>query len=151
MAGTYREVRVVRRDPAIQSVGDAQGFRGSGGRKLHVKNSGGQYFHYGFALEPSQMRIRKDNLARLYAKDRNEPLPASRPVIAYDDDQKVKPFKGAHPAVMRELAAAATWTYHSRNPLIRLRRDYFWEDIALLIKRGTGITLGVHKNYRLIR
>jgi hypothetical protein len=51
---------------------------------------------------------------------------------------------------MREIAAAATWTYHSRNPLIRFRRDYFWEDIALIIKRCTGISLGVHKNYRLI-
>ena len=52
---------------------------------------------------------------------------------------------------MRELAAAADWTYSSRNPLIRFRRDYFWEDIALLIKRFTGITLGVHKNYRLVK
>ena len=41
--------------------------------------------------------------------------------------------------------------YVSRNPLIRLRGEYFWEDVALMIKRCSGVTLGVHKNYRLIR
>jgi hypothetical protein len=145
----YREVRVVRRGPAIHSVGDAQGFRTVEGQKLRVKDSGGRYHHYGFALEPRQMGIKKNNLVRLY--DPKKADLEARPKGSYDDDQKVKPFTGTHPAVMRELAAAATWTYHSRNPLIRLRKDYFWEDIALLIERATGITLGVHKNYRLIR
>ena len=69
----------------------------------------------------------------------------------YDDDQKVKAFKGTHPAPMRDPVAAAHWTYTSRNPLIRFRREYFWEDIALLLKRCTGLTLGVHKNYRLLK
>jgi hypothetical protein len=75
----------------------------------------------------------------------------NRPASFYKDDEKVRPFRGTHPAVMRELAERATWTYTSRNPLIRFTRDRFWEDIALLIQRGTGLTLGVHKNYRLLR
>jgi glycosyltransferase involved in cell wall biosynthesis len=145
----YREVRVVRRDPAIQSRGDAQGFRTLDGEKLRVKNSGARYHHYGFALEPKLMRRKKDNLARLYDPDVDDAGP--RPTDFYDDDQKVRRFTGTHPAVMRDIVAAAHWTYRSRNPLIRLRRNYFWEDIALIIKRCTGITLGVHKNYRLIR
>ena len=145
----YREVRVVRRDPAIQSRGDAQGFRTINGEKLCVKNSGGQYHHYGFALEPKQMRVKKDNLARLYDPEVKDAGP--RPEGFYDDDQKVRKFTGTHPGVMRDIVAAAKWTYQSRNPLIRFRRNYFWEDIALIIKQCTGITLGVHKNYRLIR
>jgi hypothetical protein len=145
----YREVRVVRRDPAIQSRGDAQGFRTVKGEKLRVKDSGGRYHHYGFALEPRQMRVKKDNLARLYDPKVNDAGP--RPSGFYDDDQKVRPFKGTHPAVMRDIVAAANWTYQSRNPLIRFRRNYFWEDIALIVKECTGITLGVHKNYRVIR
>ena len=144
----YQEVRIIRRDPSIRSVGDAQGFRAIDGSKLRVKNSGGQYFHYGFALEPASMSVKKTNLASLYGESKRPP---KRPPTFYDDDQKVKPFKGTHPAVMCELAAAATWKYTSRNPLIRFRRNYFWEDIALLIKQCTGITLGVHKNYRLIK
>jgi hypothetical protein len=145
----YREVRVVRRGLNIQSVGDAQGFRTADGQKLRVKDSGGQYHHYGFALEPKQMRLKKSNLDRLYDSDQTDT--ETRSDGFYDQDQKVKPFRGTHPAVMRDVVAAADWTYTSRCPLIRFRRNYFWEDIALLIKRTTGITLGVHKNYRLIR
>ena len=145
----YQEVRVVRRDPKIRSVGDAQGFRADDGQKLRVKNSGGQYFHYGFALAPEQQRQKKTNLVGLYGQDPS--TPALRPPAFYDDDQKVRPFKGTHPAVMQKIVAAADWTYHSRNPLVRFRKNYFWEDIALIIKRCTGLTLGVHKNYRLIK
>ncbi len=147
----YKEVRVVRRDPAIRSVGDAQGFRTLSGQKLRVKNSGGRYFHYGFALEPNQMRAKKTNLVRLYQKETLPETPPGRTKNFYDDDQKVKPFSGSHPEVMRDIVANAHWTYHSRSPLIRFRRDYFWEDIALILKRCTGITLGVHRNYRLLK
>jgi glycosyltransferase involved in cell wall biosynthesis len=145
----YKEVRVVRRESRIRSVGDAQGFRAGDGRKLRVKDSGGRYFHYGFALDPARMHEKKGNLVSLYRKD--SARGSNRPPTFYDDDQKVRPFKGTHPAVMKDAVAAATWTYRSRNPLIRFRRNYFWEDIALLIKQCTGITVGVHRNYRLIR
>jgi glycosyltransferase involved in cell wall biosynthesis len=138
----YKEVRVVRRDPKIRAWGGAQGFRTTDGQKLHVRNSGGRYFHYGFALEPARAQAKLTNLNELYG---------NKKVRVYADDQKVKPFKGTHPFVMRDVVDAATWTYHSRNPLIRFRKDYFWEDIALIIKRCTGITLGVHKNYRLLK
>ena len=143
----YKEVRIVRRDPQIRSGGDAQGFRTVDNQKLRVKNSGGRYFHYGYALEPGRARARLDNLAMLYGNEKDSPA-ADRPEHFYDDDQKVKAFTGTHPATMRELVAAAKWTYYSRNPLIRFRKNYFWEDIALIIRRCTGVTLGVHRNYR---
>ncbi|MDB6019871.1 MAG: hypothetical protein JWR19_4360 [Pedosphaera sp.] len=147
----YREVRAIRRDPNIRSRGDAQSFRTQDGEKLRVRRSGGRYFHYGYALEPDIARKKHTNLASLYHNNEEPKSVAGRAARYYDDDQKVKPFKGTHPAVMRETVAAAGWTYQSRNPLIRFRREYFWEDVALIIKRCTGLTLGVHKNYRLIR
>jgi hypothetical protein len=147
----YQEVRVVRRDPSIRATGGAQGFRTTDHEKLRVKSSGGRYFHYGYALEPGQARIKLGNLADVYGGTEAVRKLQSRPARFYDDDQKVKPFTGTHPAAMSELAAQATWKYVSRNPLIRFRREYFWEDIALIVKRCTGVTLGVHKNYRVIR
>jgi hypothetical protein len=146
----YKEVRVIRRDRQIRAWGGAQGFRKTDGQKLRVKNSGGRYFHYGFALSPEQVRKKLGNLATLYGNEKQARATATRADV-YRDDQKVRPFTGTHPAVMKDAVAAANWTYHSRNPLIRFRRDYFWEDIALIIKRFTGITLGVHRNYRLIK
>jgi hypothetical protein len=52
---------------------------------------------------------------------------------------------------MQEMVAAADWTYNSTNPMVRFRRKYFWKDMAFLLKNCTGITVGVHKNYRLIQ
>lgn len=151
-----REVRVVRRDPNIRSRGDAQGFRTVANEKLRVKRSGGHYFHYGHALSPQQAKIKRENFLKLSRSDDAVAREIeNRPAQFYDDDQKVKPFTGTHPAVMRDIVAAADWTYTSRSPLIRFgrkyRRSYFWEDVAMLLKRFTGITIGVHKNYRLIR
>ena len=151
-----REVRVVRRDATIRSRGDAQGFRGANNEKLHVKPSGGHYFHYGHALSPQQAKVKRENFLKLSQSDEAVAQEIqNRPAQFYDEDQKVKKFTGTHPAVMKEIVAAANWTYTSRAPLIRFgrkyRRSYFWEDVAMLVKRCTGITIGVHKNYRLIR
>ena len=148
----YQEVRVVRRDSNIRSCGDAQGFRTIDGQKLLVKKSGGHYFHYGHALKPQVAERKLRNLSSLYHDDAGVKEEVNRrPPRFYDDDQKVKRFTGKHPAVMQELVAAADWTYTSRNPLIRFRRGYFWEDIALIVKRCTGLTVGVHRNYRLVK
>jgi len=151
-----REVRVVRRDARIRSGGDAQGFRTVENEKLQVKRSGGHYFHYGHALSPQQAKVKRESFLKL---SRTDDVVAqeiqNRPAQFYDDDQKVKKFTGTHPRVMRDIVAAADWTYTSRSPLIRFgrkyRRSYFWEDVAMLVKRCTGLTIGVHKNYRLIR
>src|SRR5258708_27313550 len=59
----YQEVRVIRRDPRIRAWGGAQSFRTSDGEKLRVKDSGGQYFHYGYALQPDLARKKGTNLA----------------------------------------------------------------------------------------
>ncbi len=147
----YKEIRVIRGNSNIRSRGDAQSFRARDGEKLRVKISGGHYFHYGYALEPEVARMKLTNLASFYNDTEGIKRNAERPLRFYDDDQKVKKFTGTHPATMREMVAKASWTYTSRNPLIRFRRNYFWEDIALIVKRCTGLTLGVHKNYRLIK
>lgn len=147
-----REVRVVRREPNIRSCGDAQGFRTVAGEKLRVKISGGKYFHYGKALSPDKASAKLRSLTELYYPDESivEQLSA-RPPAFYEDDEIVKPFTGTHPQVMQEWIAAADWTYRSRNPFIRFRKGYFWKDVSYRIENLTGLEIGVHKNYRLLR
>jgi glycosyltransferase involved in cell wall biosynthesis len=146
-----QEVRVVRGGKKIRSNSDAQSFRTADGEKLHVKKSGGHYFHYGHARQPDEALRRLREVSRLWHDDATvEKMCSERPANFYDDDQKVKPFTGTHPAVMREIVAAANWTYESRNPLIRFNRRNFWKDVALLTKNCTGIELGVHRNFRLL-
>ncbi len=150
--GWYQhEVRVVRRDPAIRASGGAQGFRTTDNRKLRVKPSDGRYFHYGHALRPDVARVKTSSLASVYGHEAAVRELESRPARFYEDDQKVRPFTGTHPAVMRDTVAVADWTYTSRNPLIRFRRKYFWKDVAWLLYQCTGLTLGVHRNFRLIK
>jgi len=150
--GWYQqEVRVVRRDPRIRSRSDAQSFRTVDGEKLNVKKSGGHYFHYGHARRPDMALRRLREVSRLWHDDAAVEKMCARPARFYEDDQKVKPFTGTHPAAMRDIVAAANWTYQSRNPLIRFNRRYFWKDVALLVKNCAGIEIGVHRNFRLLR
>ena len=147
----YQEVRVIRRDSNVRSRGDAQGFRTTEGKKLNVKKSGGHYLHYGHARHPDLAKKRSEHFSKLWHDDDAVAKFQPSPEGFYDDDQKVKPFKGTHPAVMREIVAAADWTYRSRNPLIRFKRRYFWEDISLLLNKATGLKIGVHRNFKLIK
>lgn len=146
-----QEVRVIRRDRNIRSVSDAQSFRTAAGEKLQVKKSGGHFLHYGHARHPELARQRLREVSRLWHDDAAVEKLCDRPAGFYNDDEKVKAFTGTHPVVMREIVAAANWTYHSRNPLIRFKRRYFWRDMALLLKQTTGLEIGVHRNFRLIR
>jgi glycosyltransferase involved in cell wall biosynthesis len=146
-----QEVRVVRGGKQIRSNSDAQSFRTVAGEKLNVKKSGGHYLHYGHARHPEMARRRLREVSRLWHDDATIEKMCDRPSGFYEDDQKVRPFAGTHPAVMRDIVAAANWTYHSRNPLIRFRRRNFWRDIAWLVKQSTGIEIGVHRNFRLLR
>ena len=96
-------------------------------------------------------RQRLRDFSRLWHDDQAVEKICERPANFYDDDQKVKPFTGTHPAVMRDLVAAANWTYNSRNPFIRFRKKVFWNDVAYHIKNWTGLEIGVHRNFRLLR
>jgi hypothetical protein len=147
-APTFNEARQIR--DVLEGIKRADEIILVDSFSTDVKNSGGRYFHYGYALEPSQARTKHGNLADAYGNAKQVKSIQNRPARFYDDDMKVKPIQGTPPAVMRDLANKATWTYTSRSPLIRLRKNYFWEDIALLIERCTGVTLGMHKNHRLL-
>ena len=90
---------------------------------------------------PGHGSDQNSNCARLWHDDATVEKMCQRPDGFYEDDHKVKAFTGTHPAVMREIVAAANWTYTSRNPLIRFRRKYFWKDVAALVKGGTGVEI----------
>ena len=136
---------------APRSRGDAQGFRTVNNEKLRVKESGGRFFHYGRALHPEMARRKLRSLSTLWHTDTEVEKICQRPPEFYEGDQKAKPFRGTHPAVMQDIVAGANWTCAPHNPLMRFLREYFWEDLALLVKRCTGLTLGAHKNCQLIK
>ncbi len=147
-----QEVRIVRRASDVRSVGDAQGFRRADGRKLLVRRSGGRYFHYGHALRPDQAAHKARSLSRLYHDAETvEAQIRARPPGFYEGDQRARAFTGSHPHVMRDIVAKADWTYIPRAPLLRFRRKRFWRDVSYLVNRWTGLNVGIHRNFRLVR
>src|SRR5436190_1989464 len=72
--GTRRAVRVVRRDPAIRSVGDALKFRRFTGspprpRRLRVLRTNVTVYHYGWARPPDVMLRKQRHFERFWHGD----------------------------------------------------------------------------------
>jgi hypothetical protein len=147
----YRsEVRAVRNHAGVRSWRDAQGFRvgpGEGARKLRVARSGGRVFHYGWVRPPEAQRVKVAELERLYHGDaaRERRLAAE---FRYDPGEKVRPFRGTHPAPMREWVEREDWPFEARPR--RLRRGHVREDLLDLFEAATGVRLGEYRNYELV-
>lgn len=154
--GAYRrEVRVIRRDPAIgiHSYGDAQGFRaGPGDRRVRARLVDAEMFHYGWARPSSALDRKQVEDERIYAwseaekrswESRGELLPWKR---------GLRPFTGAHPAVaaawIAERRGAAEGRIGPRRPLRGVKE---WRHATLdLFERMTGARPLEFRNYTLV-
>jgi hypothetical protein len=150
-----REVRAIRRGIGVRSWRDAQGFRvrqGEGdddaGRKLRVVPSGARVFHYGWVRPPAAQAQKLAEFERLYHGDaaRERRLAAG---FEYDPGEKVRPFRGTHPAPMRDWVAREDWPFQARPR--RLRPGHLREDLLDLFEGATGIRVGEYRNYELVR
>lgn len=144
----YRhEVRIVRRAANPRSVGDAQSFLADGERKLAVKPSGATVYHYGWVQPPAGIRGKQANQAALYEKpDLAAPPGQSEARQIYG----LRPFRGSHPAVMRERVAAQDWEFRPRLDLRQWnRRDYKFL-LSDLVERVVRYRIGERKRYRLL-
>jgi len=151
----YRhEVRVVRNLPGVRSWKSAQGFRRDG-RKLWVADSGGRIFHYGWARPPAVMKNKNIALDRLHHSEdwvrRRHPEPDLP--FDYGPLDHLRPFRGTHPAVMREWIAAKDWDAgDTRRPDTRHEHQKWqtrlltWAEDSVLHSR-----IGEYRNYRLLR
>ncbi len=146
-----REVRAVRLGIGVRSWRDAQGFRigsGEGARKLRVVPSGARVFHYGWVRPPSEQHLKLAEMERLYHGDaaRARTLAAG---FRYDPGEKVRPFRGTHPAPMRPWIAREDWAFEPRPAW--LRAGHLREDALDLLEAATGVRVGEYRNYELLR
>jgi hypothetical protein len=146
-----REIRAVRNRAGVRSWRDAQGFRvgpGEGARKLRVAASGGRMFHYGWVRPPDAQRVKLAEFERLYHGDaaRERRLAAG---FSYDVGEKVRPFRGRHPAPMRDWIAREDWAFEPQPAL--LRPGHLREDLLDLLEAATGVRVGEYRNYELVR
>jgi len=140
-----REVRVIRPWPDMQAYRDAQGFRRAG-RKLRVKRSGARIFHYGWVRPPEKQRAKLQELHRYWHDDTwiATHLPER---FIYDGHDRLVPFSGTHPAVMKERVCQESW--HFEYDPARVKRPLH-ERLLEWIEVHTGWRPGEFRNYRLI-
>ncbi|MGH7789031.1 MAG: glycosyltransferase [Candidatus Binatia bacterium] len=131
-----RATRALKTGHDIYAVGDACAFevrereRWRRPRRadlpLHV-------YHYGWVQPPELMRHRMHNRDRLFrGEDWQQPTPAEA-IEAYDAVGTLQPFRGSHPAVMRNRIAAQTWRFEPRlapRPIAWLRRQGWYASWA---------------------
>ncbi len=146
-----REIRAVKNGAGVRSWRDAQGFRvgqGETARKLKVVPSGGRMFHYGWVRPPEAQALKLAEFERLYHGDAARERRLAQG-FGYDAGEKVRPFRGTHPAPMREWVAREDWPFKPRPH--RLRRGHLREDILDLLEAATGLRIGEYKNYQVVR
>lgn len=143
-----REIRIVRRDTAIKSWKDAQGFR-KNGEKLRVRHSGGMIHHYGWVKPPEAQQLKQKSFNKFWHSD--EWVADHIPDVTTFDysgiDSLIK-YTGTHPPVIQERIKAMNWQF-SFDPAAR--KISLKERLSRWMERTTGWRPGEYKNYRLLR
>ncbi|MBN2614345.1 MAG: hypothetical protein JXR71_01510 [Bacteroidales bacterium] len=110
----YRnEIRVIRNNKSIYAYRDAQGFRKGNNEKLRVKRVDAYVYHYGWVKPPEIMQRKQEDFPKLWFDDEwvKQNVEA---VSEFNYEKHVKslgPFRGTHPAVMRERIEASNWKF----------------------------------------
>ncbi len=132
------EVRLIRNDGRLRSIGDACGFgcvadpverNLKDGPRRRLAKSGGRIFHYGYVKDPTVLVLKKRYQASLY----HEVVPhPERQILArsawqFETYDILKEFRGTHPAVMaaRVSRSARIWPRKSRWLNWRFYREVF--------------------------
>jgi hypothetical protein len=144
----YRnEVRIIRNIPGMKSYRDAQGFRRFG-KKLKVKKSGAEIFHYGWVKNPHFQQQKQESFHRLWHSDEEVKQHISE-ADSYDYSRidSLRHFEGSHPAVMMKRVQNCDWDFHFDVA----KKKFQWKDRVLFeIEKQTGIRLFEYRNFRLI-
>lgn len=127
-----RQIRIVRRNTNVRSVRDACGFE-IDGRKLRAKRTGAQMYHYGWVRDPATMGRKQAQFSHFYWDTRQDkssestlPDVQSAAQFQYDAGACV-PFRGTHPAVMRDFIAAQDWPEPNFQFTPRWRNKLWWD------------------------
>ena len=135
--GYLTSVRIVRNGAGLKSIRDASKFGWSHGRPLRerrpfggTKPAGARVFHYGFVRPPLQMADKVEHATRMYDEGTLGPARPPEELTGWQYDLSAcEPYRGTHPAVMREKIAAQDWTAPPFDPVP------LWRNRAFLVGR----------------
>lgn len=118
-----KEVRVIKNNPDIVSMGDAMNFAHKNYQNVKAKDINAEIFHYGWVRPPQNLLEKRINFEKLYHSDEkvNEIIDK---ISIYDDLGHLKKFKGSHPKVMEDVIKNSNWDFdpkleHQKPELVR--------------------------------
>lgn len=146
---SYKQIRVIRNDPAINSFRDAMSFR-KNGKNLRVKKINATVYHYGWVRTPDAMQKKLETFQKLWHDDdwieKNVPKADE---FDYSQIDSLAHFKGTHPEVMKERIERMNWKF-SFDPTKGIKLSLRLRMLNWLEKKH-GIEIGKFRTYKVIR
>jgi hypothetical protein len=145
-----REIRIIKNIKGMRSYKDAQGFR-LNDRKINVKLIDAYVYHYGWARPPQGLNTKTRNYNKYYHDDEwNEKHMTETYEFDYGNADRLRLFKGTHPATMLERIAKTNWKLDFSNK--PLQQNYTLRRRLLqVILDLTGWSIGEYKNYKIVK
>lgn len=152
------EIRVFRNDKCIRAYRDSQGFRiysdreayESGldkGTKLRVKLLDVPVYHYNGVRSPQKLAEKVKTFSSYYLDGKTHEVEQPDAILQRVD--RVEPFRGTHPEVMKNKVASQDWkfTFDPAKAVWSKPKDKYLQSIEDFL----GFRLGGYKNYKLVK
>jgi glycosyltransferase involved in cell wall biosynthesis len=147
---TYKQIRVIRNDPAIYSYRDAMSFKKNNNQNLAVKKINATVYHYGWVRRPEAMQKKLEKFQKLWHDDEwIEKNLRSADEFDYSQIDSLSHFRGTHPEVMHKRIQKMNWKF-SFDPTKGIRLSPRLRVLNWLEKKF-GIEIGKFKTYRIIK
>lgn len=133
-----KEVRVIKNNPDIVSMGDAMNFAHTNYQNVKAKDIDAEIYHYGWVRPPENLLNKRINFEKLYHSDEKVKEIVNK-ISNYDELGDLKKFKDTHPKVMHELIKNSNWDFdaklHEQNPELIRKLLIFLEPVLKRIKK----------------
>jgi hypothetical protein len=146
---SYKQIRIIRNDPAITSFRDAISFM-KNGKRLRVKKVKATVYHYGWVRKPDAMQNKLESFNKMWHDDNwMEDNFEKMNEFDYSNIDSLAHFTGTHPTVMQERIRRMNWKF-SFDPTKRIRLSPRLRLLNFLEKK-LGIEIGKFKTYKIIK
>jgi glycosyltransferase involved in cell wall biosynthesis len=148
------EIRIIKNNLGIESIGDAQSFR-KNNEKLHVAKAHATMYHYGYVRNPELMQRRNVEIETTYWGAEKGKQVAKTVSFDFGSLEKLPLFKDTHPAVLQQHQAAMSWKhllqYSGKSTAVFNHDKPKYRFLTWLEKNiCNGNQIGGYKNYRLL-
>ena len=146
---SYKQIRIIRNDPAITSFRDAISFM-KNGKRLNVKKIDAAVYHYGWVRRPDAMQQKLETFNKMWHDDAwMEQNFEKTDTFDYTNIDSLAHFEGSHPAVMHDRIKRMNWHF-SFDPTQGIKLS---SRLRLLnwLEKNYGIEIGKFKTYRIIK